>query len=82
MIQVDVMLHRGCNLHCFSVLLRLPSLPLNDAAASALKAAFATFCAGTRGDVERATVEAAGGGVVLRAASAVLQMCNGKAASR
>ena len=61
---------------------RLPSLPLNDAAASALKAAFATFCAGTRGDVERATVEAAGGGVVLRAASAVLQMCNGKAASR
>ena len=59
---------------------RLPSLPLNDAAASALKAAFATFCSATRGDVERATVEAAGGGVVLRAASAVLRMCNSKVA--
>ena len=71
---------------------RLPSLPLDDAASSALKAAFATFCAGARGDVEaagapagdveRATVEAAGGGVALHAAPAMLRMCHGKAAPR
>ena len=59
---------------------RLPSLPLNDAAASALKAAFATFCSATRGDMERATVEAVGGGVALHTAPAVLRMCNGKVA--
>ena len=59
---------------------RLPSLPLNDAAASALQAAFATFCSATRGDVERATVEAVGGGVALHTAPAVLRMCNGKVA--
>ena len=58
---------------------RLPSLPLDDAASSALKAAFATFCAG---HVERATVEAAGGGVALHAAPAMLRMCHDKAAPR
>ena len=58
---------------------RLPSLPLDDAASNALKAAFATFCAG---HVERATVEAAGGGVALHAAPGMLRMCYDKAAPR